>query len=220
MYWIHLSYLSYNLYLDSFGCDRTLCLLDSLDNPEACLLFLCGHREQDLRCSLSCTSFLCVFGLPHKIVNMCSRSSNLSNLVDLEAFERGVFQKKSFCTVAKCTHILQYPPGHLSFWQDLVSRDFPRHFPGAFKIPKSEINLHFLSLVCWPPPQDWEQELHGSHNVQLGGTGGIWKRVYSSTQGVISLRALQHRSPKFFEMDKYIDLFSQGAIFCEIDLLL
>ena len=70
--------------------------MDSLDNPEACLLFLCGHREQDLRCSLSCTSFLCVFGLPHKIVNMCSRSSNLSNLVDLEAFERGVFQKKVF----------------------------------------------------------------------------------------------------------------------------
>ena len=82
----HYISLSYNLYLDSFGCDRTSCLLDSLDNPEACLLFLCGHREQDLRCSLSCTSFLCVFGLPHKIVNMCSMSPILSNSVDLEAY--------------------------------------------------------------------------------------------------------------------------------------
>ena len=84
----------YNLYLDSLGYDRTPCLLDSLDNPEACSLFLCGHREQDLRCSLSCTSFLCVFGLPHKIANTCSRSPILSNLVDLGAFERAFLKKK------------------------------------------------------------------------------------------------------------------------------
>ena len=89
----------YNLYLDSLGYDRTPCLLDSLDNPEACSLFLCGHREQDLRCSLSCRSFLCVFGLPHKIANTCSRSPILSNLVDLGAFERAFLKKKVFALV-------------------------------------------------------------------------------------------------------------------------
>ena len=71
---------------------------------------------------------------------------------------------------------MQCLPEQKVLLQNFVSVDVPAHSESSeSQVTKLLLEMHFLSLVCRPIPQESEQELHAPHFVHSEGEWGSRK---------------------------------------------